>query len=202
MLDQQDPAAAGPQALVYTGIARARLHGWKDPEVTSLLGGLMALRNPNGGWGLNIANDSFGDGSINPADTTYTVAIADHVGPFLLGEWQHGLIGKEPLTTVAALLVTLPRWSISGGACLPYSTSPYDRATSGYCVHNDNASVGLFPAQLDAAGVFVSGASTRRSLILKQRWRRTTRPSRTGHIGRAVRHCRTWTMPPSTLRRC
>lgn len=165
--DDADPTAASAFALSYAGLAEASLNGWDSPVVASLLARVMALRNPDGGWGLNAPSDAFNDGSVNPADTTYTVTIADHVGPFLLAAWQHGLIGIEPLTTIESILVHLPHWTILGGNCVPYSTSPNDRTSSGLCVNNVNAAAGWFLTQLTQAGVPMSGATSLRAMIVK-----------------------------------
>lgn len=153
--------------ISYAGIAEATLNGWDAPEVTTLLNRVMALRNPDGGWGLNYAWDAFSDGSVNPATTSYTVTMADHVGPFLLGAYQHGLIGVEPLTTIGKIIVGIPRWSLYGGACVPYSTTAADRAKPTYCVHNVNAAVDLFLTQLWNAGIGISGATSVRALVTK-----------------------------------
>src|SRR5882672_6393733 len=165
------PATVTPStsvlSLAYAGIADATLNGWSDPEVTTLLDDVIALRNPDGGWGVNVATDYFADGTVNPATTSYTVTMADHVGPFLLGAYQHGLIGVEPLTTIGSLLVHMPSWSVNGGICLAYSESPNDHVNSGYCVHNVNAAAGLFLTQLAAAGVSIPGATSIRAGIVK-----------------------------------
>ena len=166
-VDDQDPSLAAPLALSHIGLAEATLYGWDYPDVAVILARLMALRNPDGGWGLNATADAFGDGTVNPATTSYTVTMADHVGPFLLGAYQHGLIGVEPLTTIGSILVHLPQWTLFGGVCVPYSTSPNDQVNSGQCVHNSSAAVGLFLTQLWQANVGVPGATTLRGLIVK-----------------------------------
>lgn len=167
VLDDQDPMAASAFALSYAGLAEASLNGWDSPAVASLLARVMALRNPDGGWGLNATSDTFSDGTVNPATTTYTVTVSDHVGPFLLGAWQHGLVGIEPLTTIGNLLVHMPRWTVDSGTCLAYSTSPNDQQNSGMCIHNASAAAALFLGQLATAGVSISGATSIRGLIVK-----------------------------------
>lgn len=155
-------------AISAAGMAQASLNGWDDSEVATLLGRVMALRNPDGGWGLNSSFDAFGDKTVNPPNTTYTITLVDHVGPFLLGAYQHGLIGVEPLTTIGTILIGLPRWSLNGGICLPYSTAAADQVNSTYCVHNVNAAVGLFLTRLAAANVSIPGATGVRAGIIKE----------------------------------
>lgn len=165
-----DSQSASTSVLNLSFVARAiaEASGWDDPRLPGLLTRLMALRNPDGGWGVNRPFDAFSDGSANPASTSYTVTMTDHIGPFLLGAWQHGLLADaEPLTSIGALLMRLPRWRVAGGHCVAYSTSRDDQRDARQCVHNVNASLGLFLGQLADAGVPVSGASNLRMFITR-----------------------------------
>jgi hypothetical protein len=166
-LDDAKPSAASAFSLSYAGLAEATLNGWSDPAVQTLLDRTMALRNPDGGWGLNATTNALDHAHVRAADTTFTVTLADHVGPFLLGAYQHGLIGVEPLQTIGSLLVHMKRWTWYGGVCLAYSESPYDQVNPNECVHNANAAAGLFLTQLSQAGIGIPGASSVRALILK-----------------------------------
>ena len=165
-----DSQSASSSVLNLSFIARAiaESNGWDDPRIPGLLTRLMALRNPDGGWGVNQPFDAFSDGSINPASTSYTVTMTDHVGPLLLAAWQKGLLtDAEPLTTIGALLMRIPKWPVAGGHCVAYSTSVNDQKSAKQCVHNVNASLGLFLGQLADAGVPVSGASNLRMMITR-----------------------------------
>lgn len=165
----QDDATPSTSVLAISaaGMAEGTLNGWGSPEVATLLGRVMALRNADGGWGLNATFDAFGDKTVNPASTTYAITLADHVGPFLLDAYQHGVGTVEPLTTIGTILAKLPRWSVDGGLCVPYSTSPNDQINSTYCVHNVNAAVGLFLTDLADAGIGIAGATVLRAGIVK-----------------------------------
>jgi hypothetical protein len=136
------------QALLATG----RLHGWTDPRVSSLIAKLMSVRNPDGGWGVGRTWDAFGDGTTNPANTTYTVTLAGHVGPALLEAWKAGVLtDPEPLQTITKLLVSTSRVTLPTGQCVAYSRSSNDAGAS-QRVHNVNAGVADYLTQASAAG--------------------------------------------------
>lgn len=127
-VDSHESAAIGFEIMM-----RAHRDGWDDPSLPPLVHGLLDLRNPDGGWGLEKAWDAFGDRTVNPATTTYTVTTAAHVGPALLGAWQHGLVSDDDLRWAVDSLLATPTWPVPGGLCVSYSTSPYDTGT---CVVN------------------------------------------------------------------
>ncbi|HET8614638.1 MAG TPA: hypothetical protein VFL94_03860 [Actinomycetales bacterium] len=114
-------------------VMRAHRDGWTDPAIAPLVRRLLDLRNADGGWGLSSAWDAFGDRTINPATTTYTVSTADHAGPALLGAWEQGLVTDADLRGAVDSLLATPTWSVPGGLCVSYSTSAYD---TGKCVPN------------------------------------------------------------------
>lgn len=140
------------QALLAIG----RLYGWDDPRVPTLVAQLLAERNPDGGWGIEQAWDAFQDGTTNPADTTYTVTLAGHVGPALLEAWRHGVLtDPEPLQTITKILVSqTPRLTNATGQCVTYSRAAAD---SSYCVPNVSAGVADYLTQASAAGFGRSG---------------------------------------------
>jgi hypothetical protein len=162
------PAPSSFQAMVHANALAAigRLNGWQDPRVPVLLGQLMAERNPDGGWGIGVARGGL-SGGTNPADTTYTVTLAGHVGPALLAAWQGGaLTDPEPLQTITRLLVSqTPRLTIAEGQCVTYSRSAND---GGHCVHNVSAGAADYLAQASAAGFGRSGLQ--RLVVDVTRW--------------------------------
>jgi len=159
------PTPVSSQAFTFSQalLATARLYGWDDPRVPALISEIMALRNPDGGWGVNTAWDAFQDGSTNPSTTTYTVTLAGHVGPALLAAYQHGMLpdgnNPEPLQKITALLMGTAQYSSSIGRCVSYSRAAADSATnnSSRCVHNVNAGVADYLTQANAAGFGATG---------------------------------------------
>jgi len=157
-----DTGTSGALAYSYITAAIAHRRGWDDPQVATYLAKLYALRNPDGGWGTNSAWDPFGDGTTNPASTTYTVTIAGHVGPVLLEAWQHGKVPTADIQTLVNLLVTTQQQTTSTGRCVAYSRSTNDAITSanGYCVHNVDAIAGAFLQQANGLGFTKSGLNS------------------------------------------
>lgn len=123
-----DAASTGFEIML-----RAHKVGWDDPGVATLVQRLLSLRNPDGGWGTGSAWDAFQDGTVNPADTSYTVSTAGHAGPALLGAWQHGLVSDADLRAAVDSILTTPSWKVPGGLCIAYSRSPNDTTA---CVAN------------------------------------------------------------------
>lgn len=136
-------------------LAVGRLHGWDDPRVPGLIGELLDARNPDGGWGTGAARKSL-DGTTAPADTTYTVTLAGHVGPALLEAWKgHAYTDPEPLQTITKILVSQTvRMTDATGVCVAYSRYAGDATP---CVHNVNAGVADYLTQASAAGFGRSG---------------------------------------------
>lgn len=145
-------------AYTYAAMAEAsgRLLGWTNPTTTKYLNKVYALRNPDGGWGLRTPYDAFQDGTTNPANTTYTVTLADHVGPTLLAGYKAGVVPRARVQGVVSMLGHLPRVPVSQGKCVAYSTQAAD-AKAGMCVHNVNAGVGYFLLQAAKAGITTPG---------------------------------------------
>ena len=156
-----DSGSETPHYYAYMAETSGKLNGWSHSYTQAYLSKLYSLVNPDGGWGLGYAYDAFGDGSINPATTTYAVTLAGHVGPPLLAGYQAGAVPRARVQTVVDLLVQMPRVPVDDGQCVAYSTEPADGA-GGMCVHNVNAGVGAF---LDRAAQYGLGATGMHRLI-------------------------------------
>lgn len=141
-------------AYAYIAGSIAAIHGWDDPRVATYLEKVYARANPDGGYGLGTPYDAFQDGTINPADTTYTVTITDHVGRVLVEAWQAGVVPRETIEHLVRLVLTTPRITTGPGVCIAYSRHPND---SGFCVHNVNAGAGWFLATARALGITQKG---------------------------------------------
>jgi hypothetical protein len=112
---------------------QAHQTGWDSPQVAAWLDQLLGYRNPDGGFGLSVAWDAYQDGSVNPAETSYTVTTAGHVGWLLLEAHRQGVLPVEVVhRAVDSLLDHTAR--LDGGTCLAYSTAAADAATP--CVYN------------------------------------------------------------------
>lgn len=148
-----------PMTYAYALLATGRLHGWSDPRVPPLLAEVLDARNPDGGWGIGTTRTAL-NGTTAPADTTYTVSMAGHVGPALLEAWAAGVLtDPEPLQTITRLLVSgTARISYATGTCLAYSRYAGDvGSTAAYCVHNVSAGAAAYLTQASAAGFGRSG---------------------------------------------
>lgn len=153
----QDDGQQTAFAYAYVTQAIAWLYGWNDPRAATYLDKVYSLRNPDGGWGLGYAWDFGGDSTVNPANTTYSVTLAGHVGPMLLEAYRAGKVPREDVKKVVDLLMSTPRVTAYGtttGQCVAYSRSGNDSA---FCVHNVNAGVGWFLTKANQAGVGATG---------------------------------------------
>lgn len=138
-------------SLAYAAQTYAWLNDWSSPTANSYLSRLYALRNPDGGWGLNAPYDAHGNGTVNPANTTYTVSVAGHVGPVLLDAYMAGRVPRADVQTCMDLLTTCPRIDTSLGRGLAYSRNKND-ALPGLLVHNVSAGAGDFLYQCGLRG--------------------------------------------------
>jgi hypothetical protein len=98
--------------------------GWTSAKVPDLVTALTATANPDGGYGLAKPWDAFQDGTVNPANTTYTATTAGHVGPILLAGYLAGAIPAQAIDRAIDAILDMPR--SYGGRCIPYSTSRND----------------------------------------------------------------------------
>lgn len=161
-LDLAERSAAtngvNPYAIANMARASARLRGWADPATKTYLSQVLALQHADGGWGIEQPVDAFGDGTINPADTTYTITTADHIGPLLLEAYAQGLVDREVLVRARDSLLTTPRVNAATSTCVAYSRSPFDSPdAAGYCVNNVNAATGWFLTRLAEIGIDTDG---------------------------------------------
>ncbi|WP_163508819.1 hypothetical protein [Fodinicola acaciae] len=137
------------QTYALVALARATYYGWKDAKVKALIQQVEQRRNPDGGFGLGQESDTFGDGTFNPADDTYTITSTDHVGRLYLAAYRAGAIPKEWLVKLVDAVIKLPR--IKDGTCVAYSMSKYDAV--GPCVYNVVAGVAWFLTEARKAGI-------------------------------------------------
>lgn len=145
---EADDGEETPHAYASAAWASGLLDGWGTAETSRWLAEVADRELPEGGWGLGFATDAFSDGTLNPADTLYTVTTAGHVGQVLLAGYDAGVVaGERVQRTVDVLLEQIPHVPHDGpGLCLAYSE--HDRDARAGCVHNVNAQAGAF---LDAA---------------------------------------------------
>lgn len=134
---RSQPAAVS----AFAAGASALIDGWSDPRARQLLEQLREKRNPDGGFGLNMEYDAFQTGEVNPADTSYTVSMAGHVGRVLLDAARAGVVPTDEIERLVELMLDTPRCPGGPGTCFGYSMLQRDAAT---CVHNVNATAGWF----------------------------------------------------------
>lgn len=149
----------------YASMAEAsgRLNGWTHPDTTMYFNKVYSLQKPDGGYGLNTSWDVFGDGSVNDANTTYTVTLADHVGMPLLAGFKAGVVPRDKVQSVVNLVMKMPRIAVSPGQCIAYSNRTNDVKT-GYEVHNVNAGAAYFLSQAAALGFSASTSGLHRTM--------------------------------------
>jgi hypothetical protein len=124
--------------------------GWHDPRTQDWLQRLYTLRTPTGGYGLGATMDAYGDGSVNPPDTAYTITGAWHVGRTLIAGYDGGGVPRQRVAEVADWLAHIP--SAAGGRCAAYSESADDAGKA--CVWN-----------VSAAGAWFLVAAARRGIV-------------------------------------
>lgn len=154
-----DTGTEGVMAYAYMAEASGRTNGWSHADTTAYLAKVYAMQNASGGWGLTYAYDAFNDGSVNPADTTYTVTMADHVGLPLLEGFNAGVVPQSYIQGLVNKLMAMPRVPVTTGTCIAYSNQSSDAANPNYCVHNVNAGAAYFLNKASAAGVTATGLS-------------------------------------------
>jgi hypothetical protein len=122
----------------------AQTSGWSSPATQGLITNLLAGRKATGGYGLDAAWDAYGDGTTNPAGTTYTVTTAGHVGWVLLEAYKNRALPAGGLESAVDAVLAMPR--LSGGTCIAYSNSPNDSAKP--CVYNVTHGAAAFLVQV------------------------------------------------------
>lgn len=153
---------AHPYAWAAEAVAIRR--GWDHPRVATYLRKVYRRQNPDGGYGPNAPWDAFGDGSVNPADTTYAINLTDHVGPVFLNGYKAGVVPRWRVRQIIRLVEKFPLATV-GGTCVAYSTEPVDAP---WCVGNVNASAAYFLVRTHDAGFDVD-LSRVRGIVRKNR---------------------------------
>jgi len=145
-------------AYAYMAAAIARLHGWSDPRVADYLNDVYALVNPDGGYGLNFAYDALANGTTNPADTSYLITVADHVGQPLIEGYKAGVVPYAKVKSLVDLVMAWPQinYNTAYGKCLAYSRHANDNVVYG-CVHNADVAAARFLYDASNAGVGATG---------------------------------------------
>ncbi|WP_156994278.1 hypothetical protein [Pseudonocardia acaciae] len=129
----------------YSGIR----FGWRSARTRIWLDKLAAPRTPAGGYGLSVPFDAYRDGSVNPADTGYTITGAWHVGRALMAGYDGGGVPAERIRQVAGWLTRLR--PAAGGRCPAYSDSAHDAGRP--CVWNVSAVAAWFLAEAARRGL-------------------------------------------------
>jgi len=153
--DQQTAAGQNVQAFHVAALAwyAGQKFGWHDPRTKVWLQRVYDREYATGGYGEGVAWDAFGDHTTNPADTTYTITTAWHVGRMLLDGYDHGGVPRAKLVEAARSL--LDTTETSGGRCISYSMSVYDENKP--CVYNVTAAAALFLTECLKRGIWVPG---------------------------------------------
>lgn len=149
----EDSGSENAHAYAYMAGALARRTDWQHADVARYLERVASLANPDGGYGLNNPYDAFQDGTTNPARTTYTVSVTDHVGRVLLNGWQAGVVTQERIGTLVDLIMEMPRVPAhpgNPGICIAYSNHSNDTE---FCVPNVNAGAGWFLSRAAELGI-------------------------------------------------
>lgn len=158
------PTAADAASRLWR---QAQTSGWHSELTAARLQELLRLSTASGGYGLGREWDAFGDGTLNPVSTTYTVTTAGHVGWVLLEARRNGADAGALDRAIDALLA-VPR--LNGGRCLAYSDSAFDAVQP--CVFNVSHGAAAFLVQARelsthrAAEVDAVLAGLRRGLVL------------------------------------
>lgn len=163
--EAQQGSAETPHALAYMAQVTAWTSpdGWADPDAVAYLTRVRALRNPDGGWGIGRPHDVASDGTTNPATTSYTITMTDHVGPVMLDAYRSGAATRAEVQAIVTWVMGVPyiQSSLSQyGQCVAYSKHPNDQAVY-QCIHNANASVAAWLTSTIEAGIGASGAQKR-----------------------------------------
>lgn len=145
-------------AFAYSWLASAiaHRHGWDDPRARRYLGLALDQQHANGGYGLNYAWDAFGDGTINPASTNYTITYYQ-VGEVALEAYKAGAVPYTTVTDFMRGIVTSPILRVKVGMGIAYSNSRYD-IRNDYMVHNIAQAAAMFLADAQHAGITWSSA--------------------------------------------
>jgi len=151
-LVEAEAATPAGQAKVDAGywaqIARAvgQIRGWDHPSIPGYYDKLWALQHSGGGFGQGVPLDSFNDGSVNPANTTYGITTGDFVGMHLLEGFDHGVVTQAQINSVADCVLawvqtTNTRTAAEGGNML---LPDYDVREDGTSNPNDHGRAAIW----------------------------------------------------------
>jgi hypothetical protein len=127
--------------------------GWQDSRTQTWLQRVYDRVTASGGYGLGYAYDAYGDGTTNPANTTYTITTAWHVGRLLIAGYDGG--GIPASRVLAAVTAILDTPSADTSQCVSYSKYPYDAGKP--CVWNVSAAAAWFLWRADQRGIVPAG---------------------------------------------
>jgi len=127
--------------------------GWSDPRTQTWLQRVYQRVTPSGGYGLNFAYDAYGDGTVNPANTTYSITTAWHVGRMFIEGYDGGGVPRERV--VAAVKSLLDTAQTAGGKCAAYSKHVNDSRKA--CVWNVSAASAWFLWRAHQRGLYPTG---------------------------------------------
>lgn len=131
-----------PHEIAYLAYALELRDNWKNEEAKVYFNNLVNYYYENKGFGLGYEWDAFGDKTINPANTNYTVTLTDHIGNVFIEACKNGLNYNGFVNDIVNQVIYLPNADgIEPGICYAYSDSEYDKCG---CVHNVNAGVAYF----------------------------------------------------------
>ncbi|MGH8791619.1 MAG: hypothetical protein ACRDXX_03130 [Stackebrandtia sp.] len=142
--DYDELTASGQNVQSYHVAAVAwyagQRFGWDDSRTQTWLQRTYDRATPTGGYGIGFAHDYFGDGTVNPADTTYSITTSWHVGRMLIdGHAGGGVPADKVVEAVGSVLDTE---QTPNQNCAAYSTSGND---VGYpCIWNVGAASAWF----------------------------------------------------------
>jgi hypothetical protein len=150
-------------AFGYSWLASAIAHqspqGWDDPRAMTYLNEALAQRLPSGGFGLNYAWDAFGDHTVNPDTTTYTMSLYQ-VGEVELEAYQAGKVPYNDVVEILRAVYATPKIPVTIGLGLAYSDNPND-VQPGYVVHNVDQAIAMFLQDTINAGILWSAAQAK-----------------------------------------
>lgn len=155
-----------------------RTWGWQDSRTQFWLREVYERRNADGGYGLGEPWDWRGDGTTNPATTSYTITTAWHVGRTLIDGYDGGGVPRERVVEAVASLLNTSQ--TSNGRCISYSNSRYDENKP--CVWNINATAAWFVWRALQRGLVPAGREAE-ALNKLRTWRNFTRANYNRTIG-------------------
>lgn len=157
-----DTGGETPHAHAYMAGALDIISNGEAPNILMYRDRVLAARNPSGGWGLGYAWDAFQNGTLNPADTDYTITMADHIGLPFLDLYIDGLVDGSILQDLVNLVMKAanpPQGAVytTAGRCAAYSLSVNDKVTKVGGVNNVNAAAAFFLSQARTRGFTAPG---------------------------------------------